>query len=213
VTECQGCGAWNDTSRTFCVLCGTPLAEIDEWDAAAELPPLPPLPDGGLSASMPSWLREPPVPVIAEAPPLAPVDPAVPEQVADLAPLGPRADPRTFLSDDDFPQWLRDLAMRREGSARRSAESASMGAHAWIAPPATTQTTPEPDSARESESKPEREAVPAEPAPAAAAMAVCPPEERRGRDVWETLLLVLLCIGVIAAALWALLANGVFPSV
>ncbi len=54
MTECQGCGAWNDTSRTFCVLCGTPLAEIDEWDATAELPPLPPLPDGGLRASMPS---------------------------------------------------------------------------------------------------------------------------------------------------------------
>src|SRR5829696_6897573 len=98
VTECQGCGAWNDTSRTFCVLCGTPLAEIDEWDATAELPPLPPLPDGGLSASMPSWLRGPPVPIIAEAPPLAPVDRDVPPQpVADLAPLGPRADPRTFL--------------------------------------------------------------------------------------------------------------------
>jgi hypothetical protein len=36
------------------------------------------------------------------------------------------------------------------------------------------------------------------------------PEERRGRDVWEALLLVLLFIGVIAAALWALIANGVF---
>ena len=34
-------------------------------------------------------------------------------------------------------------------------------------------------------------------------------EERRGRDNWETLLLVLLLIGVIAAALWALIANGV----
>ena len=62
MTECQGCGAWNDTSRTLCVLCGTPLAENDEWDAAAELPPLPPLPDGGLHASMPPWLREPPAP-------------------------------------------------------------------------------------------------------------------------------------------------------
>ena len=77
MTECQGCGAWNDTSRTLCVLCGTPLAEIDEWDAAAELPPLPPLPDGGLHASMPSWLREPPAAIIAEAPSLAPVDPDV----------------------------------------------------------------------------------------------------------------------------------------
>src|SRR3954452_7472638 len=90
VTECQGCGAWNDTSRTLCVLCGTPLAEIDEWDAAAELPPLPPLPDGGLHVSILSCLRDPPPPIIAEALPLAPADPDVAaEQVADLASLGP----------------------------------------------------------------------------------------------------------------------------
>jgi len=210
VTECQGCGAWNDTSRTLCVLCGTPLAEIDEWDAAAELPPLPPLPDGGLHASMPSWLREPPAPVIANAPSLAPADPDdAAELVADLASLGPRADPRTFLSDDDFPQWLRDLAVRREGAARRPAESVSVGAHVWMVPPAVAQPAPEPDSAPGSELGPESEAGSDEPAPAAA---VATPlfEERRGRDVWETLLLVLLFIGVVAAAVWALVANGVF---
>jgi hypothetical protein len=205
VTECQGCGAWNDTSRTLCVLCGTPLAEIDEWDAAAELPPLPPLPDGGLSASMPSWLREPPVPVIAEALPLAAPDRGVaPEPVADLVPLDPRADPRTFLSDDDFPRWLRDLAARWEGAADPSAESANMRAHARIAPPVTTQTTPDPDSASEFASEPERDPEPDEPAPAERLA-----KERRGHDVWEMLLLVLLFIGVIAAALWALFANGV----
>ena len=209
MTECQGCGAWNDTSRTFCVLCGTPLAEIDEWDATAELPPLPPLPDGGLSASMPSWLREPPVPIIAEAPSLAPVDRDVaPEQTAHLAPLGPRADPRTFLSDDDFPQWLRDLAVRREGTVRRSAEAASTSAHAGTVSPAVSQPATAPLAAPESESEPEREATPAEPAPAAG-MVVRATEERRGRDIWETLLLVLLLIGVIAAALWALITNGV----
>ena len=209
MTECQGCGAWNDTSRTFCVLCGTALAEIDEWDAAAELPPLPPLPDGGLSASMPSWLREPPVPIIAEAPPLAPVDGNVaPEQAADLAPLGPRADPRTFLSDDDFPQWLRDLAVRREGAARRSTESASTIAPAGIVPPAASQPATVPLAAPGLEAEPERQATPAEPAPATAVV-VRASEQRRGRDVWETLLLVLLLIGVIAAALWALVANGV----
>ena len=239
MTECQGCGAWNDASRTLCVLCGTPLAEIDEWDAAAELPPLPPLPDGGLGASMPSWLREPPTPTV-ESVPVAPLSPHVaPEQIVDGAPLGPRADPRTFLSDDDFPQWLRDLAVRREGSARRSGESsvepalreavarrapsagpewsgtnaataalASAATHWETAPPAATQVAPEPDPAPGPESEPEREGAPAEPAPAAA-VAVRPPEEHRHRDVWETLLLVLLCIGVVAAALWALVANGV----
>ncbi len=212
MTECQGCGAWNDTSRTFCVLCGTPLAEIDEWDAAAELPPLPPLPDGGLRASMPSWLREPPATVAADVSPRAPIDPDVsPEQAPDLAPLGPRADPRTFLSDDDFPQWLRDLAVRRDEPARRSVASSSMGAHARTAPPAVSQTVPKPDAAPGSASEPERKAQPGEPAPAAA-VAARPLEERRGHNVWETLLLVLLFIGVIAAALWALVANGVVPS-
>jgi len=238
VTECQGCGAWNDTSRTLCVLCGTPLAEIDEWDAAAELPPLPPLPDGGLRASMPSWLREPPTTAVESAP-VAHLSPqGAPEQITDLTPLGPRADPRTFLSDDDFPQWLRDLAVRRQGTEHRSEKStvepapravdrrvpsarsdwsnsnastaapASAGTHSGTAPLAVTQTAPKPDSAPQPESEPEPEAPPAEPAPAAA-IAAPPPEERRGRDVWETLLLVLLFIGVIAAALWALVANGV----
>ena len=239
MTECQGCGAWNDTSRTLCVLCGTPLAEIDEWDAAAELPPLPPLPDGGLSVSMPSWLREPPIPSVESAP-VAPLTPDLAsEHVADLPPLGPRADPRTFLSDDDFPQWLRNLAVRRQETARRSDEStielALLGAverraesarpdrpdsNAFTAAPANagppgrtaltalTESVPEPDSAPGPESAPGREAAPAEPMPAAA-VAAPSSEERRGRDVWETLLLVLLVIGVIAAALWALVANGV----
>jgi hypothetical protein len=191
------------------VLCGTPLAEIDEWDAAAELPPLPPLPDGGLHASMPSWLREPPAPIIAGAPPLAPADPDVAaELVEDLASLGPRADPRTFLSDDDFPQWLRDLVVRREGAARRPAESVSVGAYAWIVPPAVIQPVPELDFAPGSALRAESKAGSDEPAPAAA-VAAPPSEERRGRDVWETLLLVILFIGVVAAV-WALVANGVF---
>jgi hypothetical protein len=210
VTECQGCGAWNDTSRTLCVLCGTPLAEIDEWDAAAELPPLPPLPDGGLRASMPSWLREPPAPIFTDAPSLASTDPEVAvEQVADLASLGPRADPRTFLSDDDFPQWLRDLAVRQKGAARRPTESVSVGARAGMVPSAVNQPAPEPDSAPGSELRPESEAGSDEPAPAVA-VAASPSEERRGRHVWETLLLVILFIGVVAAAVWALVANGVF---
>ncbi len=210
MTECQGCGAWNDTSRTLCVLCGTPLAEIDEWDAAAELPPLPPLPDGGLQASMPSWLREPPAPIIANAPAPASANPDVTaEQIADLASLGPRADPRTFLSDDDFPQWLRDLAVRQEGAVRRPTESVSVGARAGMVPPAVNLPAPEPDSAPGSESRPESDAGSDEPAPAAA-VAASPSEERRGRHIWETLLLVILFIGVIAAAVWALVANGLF---
>src|SRR5262249_27058200 len=122
VTECQGCGAWNDTSRTLCVLCGTPLAETDEWDAAAELPPLPPLPDGGLAVSMPSWWREP----LLLAP--APAVTFVPgPELASVAAV----DPRTFLSDDDFPRWLRDLAERQDEATRLATVSRGSPVTTW----------------------------------------------------------------------------------
>ena len=197
MTECQGCGAWNDTSRTLCVLCGTPLAEIDEWDAAAELPPLPPLPDGGLRASMPSWLREPPTPTSSSVCRSSDPDLAL-EQVADLASLGPRADPRTFLSDDDFPQWLRDLAVRRREtasphgapplgavSAARHAPGTELAARSASASPPSQprRRFPSPDPIWRRPCRARPSLIPAPPA------ASDPPEERRGRDVWETLLL------------------------
>lgn len=205
MTECQGCGAWNETSRTLCVLCGTPLAETDEWDAAADLPPLPPLPDGGLAASMPAWLRDSP------ADPVSLPEATTHEEV--LAPLGPRADPRTFLADDDFPRWLRDLAVRERVVATVTMDEEALTSSpprpaewgdrfAWpgwpgaaaadldgpvLAPGAIAETRP--------------------PATEAAARARA---ERRGWGAWEMLLLVLLFIGVIVAAVWALISNGVF---
>ena len=36
------------------------------------------------------------------------------------------------------------------------------------------------------------------------------PDNRRKREPWETFLLAALVIGVVVAALWALVANGVF---
>jgi hypothetical protein len=225
VTECQGCGAWNDARRTLCVLCGTPLAETDEWDAAAELPPLPPLPDGGLRASMPIWLREPPV--AAQSPPLRANQAPVLPNIETAAPLGPRADPRTFLTDDDFPRWLRDLAARRAVAPQPPTEMASLPPRPE--PPPTAPVTSiamsaEPDpppvippTPAESpvpvapENAPITGAVPS-PAPARllpAEVAARAPEERRGRQPWETFLLVALFIGVVVAALWALVANGV----
>ncbi len=248
MTECQGCGAWNDTSRILCVLCGTPLAGTDEWDAAAELLPLPPLPDGGLHASMPSWLREPP-PVTPSPPPRADTRPGTlltaPEHEPRL--LAARADPRTFLSDDDFPQWLRDLAARRDEAASHSsamdnhrpaalapaaAEAvARLDPAAWpnwpgAAGPALAATEPEmasvvavvvapnspaPLPASELIATPVSAPSPApDGRPPAAVVAARAFEERRNREPWETLLLVLLCIGVIVAALWALVSNGVF---
>ncbi len=231
MTECQGCGAWNDASRTLCVLCGTPLAETDEWDAAAELPPLPPLPDGGLRATMPTWLREPPGVVPANTPLVS--------RIESAPPLGSIADPRTFLTDDDFPQWLRDLAARRAAgeqppattaSSRRLQEPApgqpalpsSWPGAANVAASAATIADPEADSvvmplvaaAVPAPVAPEiAPAANASPAPAAeippAAGPAHAPEHRRRREPWETLLLVALFAGVVAAALWALVANGI----
>jgi hypothetical protein len=242
VTECQGCGAWNHTSRTLCVLCGTPLAETDEWDAAAELPPLPPLPDGGLRASMPTWLREPPgaapVPVTppGNAPPILA---STTNATATASSLGPRADPRTFLTDDDFPRWLRDLAARRAVVQQPPAEMASLpprpapsptapaplsGRQSAIAPATSIAMSAEPDPPPVMPPTPAHTPVPvvpeqapitdAAPSPAPARLlpaevAARAPEERRGRQPWETFLLVALVIGVVVAALWALVANGV----
>jgi hypothetical protein len=206
VTECQGCGAWNDTSRTLCVLCGTPLAGTDEWDAAAELPPLPPLPDGGLAASMPTWLRDPPTPSPASGLPLLPSQ--------GPGALGPKADPRTFLSDDDFPRWLRDLAARRDETARPVAVQSRPASASWPGWPASTAPVSVGATPAVPPVQPEIALAPVEipsaPTSTSLATVAAAVRERRERGVWETLLLVFLFIGVIVAALWALVANGVF---
>src|SRR3954452_6287670 len=205
VTECQGCGAWNDTSRTLCVLCGTPLAETDEWDAAAELPPLPPLPDGGLAASMPTWLRE--------APSLSPPEPPlIPTQEPEL--LGPRADPRTFLSDDDFPRWLHDLAARRDETARPAAVRSVPLSASWSGWPKSANPVPAAAIPAPPAGEAEMATAVKTPAPISqtslAMVAANTVRGRRERGAWETLLLVFLFIGLIVVALWSLVANGVF---
>jgi hypothetical protein len=226
MTECQGCGAWNDSRRTLCVLCGTPLAETDEWDAAADLPPLPPLPDGGLSASMPAWLRDRPeadsaiVPAshgpavqraATRAPALASVVATVPP--LELQPLSASADPRTFLTDDDFPRWLRDLAAREGASTARArmtgphepaaqfAADLGMAGSTWPSAPAPEPPAPPIPFAEAS--------PPSDGRPSAAEVGAHARKEHRPRALWETLLLVILFIGVVVAALWALVSNGV----
>ncbi|MFN8594154.1 MAG: hypothetical protein U0031_22080 [Thermomicrobiales bacterium] len=206
MTECQGCGAWNDASRAVCVLCGTPLAETDEWDAGENPPPLPPLPDGGLAAAMPDWLRDAPPPLAPPAPvpesslpARRPLEPIVPT-------LGPRADPRTFLTDDDFPPWLRDLAARQLPRASRTPAAppplpaARDDALPW---PVWPHASAEP-SAAAALPPPPSEAL----APPAAAVAPRVPA-RHQQPLWERVLLALVFLGVIIAALWALIANGV----
>lgn len=247
MTECQGCGAWNDRGRTRCVLCGTPLGEIDEWETTDELPPLPPLPDGGLAATMPSWLRDLPARVapIADRPadvdelapaPQAPIPKPHPEPVRSLPsampPLGAQADPRTFLTDDDFPRWLHLLAAqqatRKPHAPPPVTEPGDSVALAAAAPDAMAmaRTVSAPVAAAVDWPQhvapvlPSSATVPAVevavlPSPADEALpdvaAMPPPDQsRRVRSSWETLLLIALFIGLVVAAVWALVVNGVF---
>lgn len=66
---------------------------------APEQEPLPPIPDGGLSEVMPGWLRQPPSTATSAATAEHPAD----TPVADLDPAG-------FLTEDDLPDWLRQLS-------------------------------------------------------------------------------------------------------
>ncbi len=79
---------------------------------------LPPIPDGGLSDAMPDWLRRPPA---WRALPDRDVSMPEPENDAELPePDDSVIDPRTFLSDDDLPAWLKNLGhgrtIRAEGA-------------------------------------------------------------------------------------------------
>jgi hypothetical protein len=251
VTECQGCGAWNERHRTLCVLCGTPLAETDEWDAAAELPPLPPLPDGGLSLTMPAWLRALPgnpepdepqskvflateeetiasVPVVTassaeEGAAVAAADSRVlpPLEAMPAEPsLGPQADPRTFLRDEDFPRWIRELPAlppRPIPPVTVIAPPVTEPAH-LVAPRAPAILRPDPPPASQ-ESSPQAlntvtEAVEPSQIPASSpAVPAAPPDSpARRREAWEMPLLVVLVVGVVAAVIWALLINGLIGS-
>ncbi|HEV2127036.1 MAG TPA: hypothetical protein VGR22_00275 [Thermomicrobiales bacterium] len=99
---------------------------------------LPPIPDGGLAESMPEWLRRPPAwrtlrdEEVVQAEP--PETDEIPE--ADDSPI----DPRTFLTDDDLPDWLRRL-----GSV--SSPQPESGADERVAVAADERTEPEPSAA------------------------------------------------------------------
>ncbi len=250
MTECQGCGAWNERHRSLCVLCGTPLAETDEWDAAAEPPPLPPLPDGGLSATMPAWLRalpdnpgpnDSPLPVFLttteEAHPASILTTEVPlvenaeagvgadqQEPVLVSPapveqsLGPQADPRTFLRDDDFPRWIRELPALPPRPVPpvtvmipSVAEPAVLVEPANLPPPLVPRPyPPQKAGALQQDRQATLEAMEPPPAPTPPAALPAAPSESaaRRREAWETPLLVILVVGVIAAVIWALLVNG-----
>lgn len=134
VITCPACGTDNREWASHCGECGKPLPtearpprpvvdapradrlptwlrqDIEESGRKEKLLPdagrrgnaMPPLPDGGLAGSMPPWLSAPDRDARPEPPPRT----ARPERVdSDDAP-----DITTFLSPEDLPAWLRQLA-------------------------------------------------------------------------------------------------------
>ncbi|MGI9254845.1 MAG: hypothetical protein ACR2J8_13960 [Thermomicrobiales bacterium] len=95
--QCAACGAENALDASVCAACGEPMLPLLQ-DRLPDT--LPPLPDGGLLAAMPDWLRDAPPPTLAA------------RAIEDVH------DPATFLTPDDLPDWLRSL-----GSAALVAEN------------------------------------------------------------------------------------------
>ncbi len=97
-------------------------------------PPLPPLPDGGLAASMPAWLRDP------DPPTVPPTEPEPEVQTPDPC------DTSTFLSEDDFPEWLRRLAatLPRDSEGPRAPQRTAPSPLRLSPPPDEEAIVPEP---------------------------------------------------------------------
>jgi hypothetical protein len=91
-----------------------PLGQVAGSIATTDTePPLPPLPDGGLSANMPSWLRPGAGSATASAEPAAAAHPVPSSPRADLSARSLAEDPTdttSFISEKDLPDWLRQLA-------------------------------------------------------------------------------------------------------
>jgi len=68
---------------------------------------MPSIPDGGLSESMPEWLRRPPAWRTLRDDDVVQTEPVVAEHLPE--PDTSVIDPRVFLTDDDLPPWLRNM--------------------------------------------------------------------------------------------------------
>ena len=116
-------------------------AEIEtphDADVQDESKPLPPLPDGGLSAAMPDWLRLPPA-ALQRSPAPQQGTPAAESAVLD---------PRTLLSADDLPAWIRRLADEQQPTVPEPAPLAAPPPPIAAGPPAfPRRRLPEPPAA------------------------------------------------------------------
>jgi hypothetical protein len=166
--------------------------------------PLPPLPDGGLAATMPAWLRAAPAASELALPthglPAGRAEGEIPHSSSSIRPGS--IDPTRFVEDADFPVWLRGLAGSASGSTERIEE------HHELEPAALT-----PRAARHSvlgsgaiaQPAPGDE-EPATPFPVDQPRVAPRPARRRDGD-WVPVVLALVLVAV--AALAVALATGI----
>src|SRR5680860_155139 len=105
---------------------------------------MPSIPDGGLSGSMPDWLRRPPAWRTLPDREVAQTTPGTVSTLPDADTSD--IDPRTFIQDDDLPEWLRSL---RQPALVPEPESGSGPKENTPSAGPSSPTSPEPDREHE----------------------------------------------------------------
>lgn len=178
----------------------------DQWlemEAMADDRPLPPLPDGGLGATMPDWLRASPV---ASESPLQTHGDVASRTLVEMAdtptPASPPwIDPTRFLDEEDVPVWLRRLAATELRSAERSGSHHERVA-AVIAAQAPSVSVVSESILAQRVPPDEKPATPVRVPP----RPIEPSPARRQEGGWMPIMLALLLVAI--AALAVALATG-----
>jgi hypothetical protein len=152
---CNKCGSANPDGGDYCTRCGAHLApspsdglELPDWlKQAASEPPVaapaharsslpetegagptarPTIPTGDLAASIPSWLR-------------APLSDEQPEPAQESLLTDP-TDTRGFITEDDLPAWIRQIAIEedaKQAEREKAAQAAAVNVEESAEGPAT----------------------------------------------------------------------------
>lgn len=173
---------------------------------------MPPIPDGGLSESMPEWLRRPPAWRTLRDTDVVQTEPVAAERLPEPDPSV--IDPRTFLADDDLPLWLRNMGRGR--TSRRdlpgdddAAEVPNQAGPAPVEDRAGHTSASQAKAATPAPSQTPSRFVPRSPAPVSPARPVAPgdrvtrstPNGRDHRAPWwqGTAMVVLLAVLLLVA--------------
>lgn len=155
-TYCNECGSGNPDGSGFCTRCGAAIAPasvagelvLPEWltraaSESADLTPAPTrprametetrlpsasIPTGDLPSAIPDWLKRPIQPVATDR--------------SEQSLLTDPTDTRGFITEDDLPAWIREIAAADTGRKADASEAKASDAEAEPAPPAKRRLLP-----------------------------------------------------------------------